>query len=192
MAAVSAAFLVEFAGGTPASTAFEMRTAVALGSNLGDPLGNLRAARKAIVDLAGVQPPVLSSAIYETEAVDCEPNAGKFLNAVLEFDYEGDPVNLLKKLTEIEGVLGRPRDRARNISRQIDLDLLYAGEMEIDTAEVQLPHPRMHSRRFVLQPLADIRPDLVLPRQAKTVRELLARLDDSGKVVGLTNDWQSR
>jgi len=50
----------------------------------------------------------------------------------------------------------------------------------------------MHSRRFVLQPLADIRPDLVLPRQAKTVRELLARLDDSGKVVGLTNDWQSR
>jgi len=57
---------------------------------------------------------------------------------------------------------------------------------------VQLPHPRMHSRRFVLQPLADIRPDLVLPRQTKTVRELLARLDDSGKVVRLTNDWQSR
>ena len=169
-----------------------MRTGVALGSNLGDRLGNLRAARKAIVGLAGVQPPVLSSAIYETEAVDCEPNAGKFLNAVLEFDYESDPVNLLKKLTEIERALGRPRDRARNISRQIDIDLLYVGEMEIDTAEVQLPHPRMHSRRFVLQPLADIRPDLVLPRQAKTVRELLARLDDSGKVVRLTNDWQSR
>ncbi len=169
-----------------------MRAGVALGSNLGDRLANLRAARKAIVDLAGVGPPILSSAIYETEPVDCEPGAEKFLNAVLEFDYESDPVNLLKKLTEIERALGRPRDRARNISRQIDIDLLYVGEMEIDTAEVQLPHPRMHSRRFVLQPLADIRPDLVLPREAKTVRELLARLDDSGKVVRLTNVWQSR
>jgi len=169
-----------------------MRAGVALGSNLGDRLANLRAARKAIVDLAGVEPPILSSAIYETEPVDCEPGAEEFLNAVLEFDYESDPVNLLKKLTEIERALGRPRDRARNISRPIDIDLLYVGEMEIDTAEVQLPHPRMHSRRFVLQPLADIRPDLVLPREAKTVRELLARLDDSGKVVGLTSDWQSR
>ena len=169
-----------------------MRTGVALGSNLGDRLANLRAARKSIVDLAGVGPPILSSAIYETEPVGCEPGAEKFLNAVLEFDYEGDPVNLLKNLTEIERALGRPRDRARNVSRQIDIDLLYLGEMKIDTAEVQLPHPRMHSRRFVLQPLADIRPHLVLPRQAKTVRELLARLDDSGKVVRLTDDWQSR
>jgi len=169
-----------------------MRTGVALGSNLGDRLAILRAARKAIVDLAGVEPPILSSAIYETEPVNCEPGAEKFLNAVLEFDYEGDPVNLLKKLTEIEGALGRPRDRARNVSRQIDLDLLYVGEMTIDTAEVQLPHPRIHSRRFVLQPLADIRPDLVLPRQAKTVRELLARLDDSGTLVRLTKDWRSR
>ena len=169
-----------------------MRTGVALGSNLGDRLANLHAARKAIVDLAGLESPILSSAIYETEPVDCEPGAEKFLNAVLEFDYEGDPVNLWKKLTEIESALGRPRDRARNVSRPIDIDLLYVGEMKIDTAEVQLPHPRMHSRRFVLQPLADIRPDLVLPRQAKTVRELLARLDDSVKVVRLTNDWQPR
>ena len=191
MAAVSAAFLVEFAGGTPASTAFEMRTAVALGSNLGDPLGNLRAARKAIVDLAGVQPPVLSSAIYETEAVDCEPNAGKFLNAVLEFDYEGDPTDLWKKLMEIESALGRPRHHARNVSRKIDIDLLYAGEIHIDTQELQLPHPRMHSRQFVLQPLLDIRPDLILPNQTKTVRELLAQIDESGKVVRLTNEWKA-
>ena len=149
-------------------------------------------ARKAIISLPGVAPPVLSSAIYETDPIGCEPGAKKFLNAVLEFDYEGDPVNLLKKLTEIEGALGRPRHRARNVSRQIDIDLLYLGEMKIDTPDVQLPHPRMHSRRFVLQPLADIRPDLVLPRQTKTVRELLARHDDSSKVVRLTNDWQSR
>jgi 2-amino-4-hydroxy-6-hydroxymethyldihydropteridine diphosphokinase len=192
VAALSAAFCGEFAGGTPASTGFEMRTGVALGSNLGDRLGILRAARKAIVGLAGVQPPVLSSAVYETDAIDCEPGAGKFLNAVLEFDYEGDPTDLWKKLMEIESALGRLRDHARNISRKIDIDLLYAGEMQIDTGELQLPHPRLHLRRFVLQPLVDIRPDLILPNQTKTVRELLAELDESGKVVRLTNEWEDQ
>ena len=72
-----------------------MRTGVALGSNLGDRLGNLRAARKAILALPNVKPPVLSSVIYETEPVGCEPGAEKFLNAVVEFDYEGDPMQLL-------------------------------------------------------------------------------------------------
>ena len=192
MAAVSAALFGEFAGGAPGSRAFEMRTAVALGSNLGDRLGNLRAARKAIADLAGVRPPVLSSAIYETDAIDCEPGAGKFLNAVLEFDYQGNPVDLWKSLMEIESALGRRRHHARNVSRKIDIDLLYAGKIQIDTRELQLPHPRMHSRKFVLQPLADIRPDLILPNQTKTIRELLAKLDESGKVVRLTNDWESR
>jgi 2-amino-4-hydroxy-6-hydroxymethyldihydropteridine diphosphokinase len=152
----------------------------------------LRAARKAIVGLAGVQPPVLSSAVYETDAIDCEPGAGKFLNAALEFDYEGDPTDLWKKLIEIESALGRLRDHARNISRKIDIDLLYAGEIQIDTGELQLPHPRLHLRRFVLQPLVDIRPDLILPNQTKTVRELLAELDESGKVVRPTNEWEDQ
>jgi 2-amino-4-hydroxy-6-hydroxymethyldihydropteridine diphosphokinase len=192
VAAVSAALFGKFAGGAPGSRAFEMRTAMALGSNLGDRLGNLRAARKAIIDLAGVRLPVLSSAIYETDAIDCEPGAGKFLNAVLEFDYQGDPVALWKSLMEIESALGRRRHHARNVSRKIDIDLLYAGEIQIDTRELQLPHPRMHSRKFVLQPLADIRPDLILPNQTKTIRELLAKLDESGRVVRLTNDWESR
>jgi 2-amino-4-hydroxy-6-hydroxymethyldihydropteridine diphosphokinase len=192
MVAVSAALFGKFAGGAPGSRAFEMRTAMALGSNLGDRLGNLRAARKAIIDLAGVRLPVLSSAIYETDAIDCEPGAGKFLNAVLEFDYQGDPVALWKSLMEIESALGRRRHHARNVSRKIDIDLLYAGEIQIDTRELQLPHPRMHSRKFVLQPLADIRPDLILPNQTKTIRELLAKLDESGRVVRLTNDWESR
>ena len=160
-----------------------MRTGVALGSNLGDRLANLRTARKAILQLPGVTPPVLASAIYETEPIGCEPDAGKFLNAVLEFDYEGNPLELLKRLGELEQALGRLPDRPRNVSREIDLDLLYFGATKIDKEELQLPHPRMHLRRFVLQPLADIRPDLVLPNQTKTVRELLAQLDESGKVV---------
>jgi 2-amino-4-hydroxy-6-hydroxymethyldihydropteridine diphosphokinase len=166
-----------------------LRTAVALGSNLGDRLSNLHAARKVIVDLSGVISPMLSSAIYETDPVGCEPGAGKFLNAVLEFDYEGDPLELLKRLREIEKTLGRAPDHPRNVSRKIDIDLLYFGDIIMDSDELQLPHPRMHLRRFVLQPLADIRPDLILPGQSKTVRELLAQLSESTKVMRLTNNW---
>ena len=169
-----------------------MRTAVALGSNLGDRLDNLRAARQQIVDLVDVRPPVLSSAIYETDPVDCEPGAPKFLNAVIEFGYDGDPRDLLEKLKIVEGALGRPREHARNRSRKIDIDLLYIGDKKINDSELELPHPRMHLRKFVLQPLADIRPELILPRQAKTVRELLAQLDDSCNVVRLRNDWEAQ
>jgi 2-amino-4-hydroxy-6-hydroxymethyldihydropteridine diphosphokinase len=167
-----------------------MRAGLALGSNLGDRFGNLRAARKAIVALAGVMPPILLSSIYETDPVSCEPGAGKFLNAIVEFGYEGDPADLLRKLKEIESALGRRPAHARNTSRAIDIDLLYFDDIEIDKEKLQLPHPRMHSRRFVLEPLADIRPDLVLPAQTKTVRELLASLNQSVTVVRLKNGWE--
>jgi 2-amino-4-hydroxy-6-hydroxymethyldihydropteridine diphosphokinase len=166
-----------------------MRTAVALGSNLGDRLANLRAARKAIVDLANIQPPIGSSHLYETDPVGCEPGAGKFLNAVLEFDYEGNPLEFLKNLREIETTLGRPPNHPRNVSRKIDIDLLYCGDTVTDAEELQLPHPRMHLRKFVLQPLADIRPDLVLPGQRRTVSELLAQIDGSGRVIRLMDKW---
>jgi 2-amino-4-hydroxy-6-hydroxymethyldihydropteridine diphosphokinase len=166
-----------------------MRTAVALGSNRGDRLANLRAARKAIEGLSNVKPPILSSAIYETDPIDCEPGAGKFLNALLEFDYEGDPLTLLKNLRDIEKALGRPPHHAPNISREIDVDLLYCGATTKDSHELRLPHPRMHLRKFVLQPLADIRPDLVLPGQIKTVSQLLAQFDGSGTVIRLMDKW---
>jgi 2-amino-4-hydroxy-6-hydroxymethyldihydropteridine diphosphokinase len=166
-----------------------MRTAVALGSNLGDRLANLRIARKAIVDLPKVAPPVLASAVYETDAVGCEPGAGKFLNAVLEVDFGGDPVELLEQFIRVEESLGREREHARNVSRKIDIDLLYCGDRKIKNERLHLPHPRMHLRRFVLEPLADIRPELVLPNQTKSVRDLLAQADDSTRVVRLMEKW---
>ncbi len=166
-----------------------MRTAVALGSNVGDRLKNLRAARSAILGLSNVKPPILSSAIYETEPVGCEPGADKFLNAVVEFDYEGDPASLLEQLIRIEEALGRRRDHAKNVSRTIDIDLLYCGDRDIEDERLQLPHPRMHLRKFVLQPLADIRPELILPNQRKTIRELLAKLKEPGNVVRFAHDW---
>jgi 2-amino-4-hydroxy-6-hydroxymethyldihydropteridine diphosphokinase len=166
-----------------------VRTAVALGSNLGDRLENLCAARQQIIDLDKVQPPILSSGIFETEPVDCEPGASKFLNAVVEFDYEGDPVQLLEQLVRIEESLGRKRDHRKNVSRTIDIDLLYCGDRQIDNEQLQLPHPRMHLRKFVLQPLADIRPELIVPNQPKSIRQLLAERDESGEMVRLTDDW---
>jgi 2-amino-4-hydroxy-6-hydroxymethyldihydropteridine diphosphokinase len=166
-----------------------MRIGVALGSNLGDRLASFRAARKAIVDLDGIGPPILASSIYETEPVDCEAGAKRFFNAVLEVDYDGDPANLLRDLKAIENSMGRPFDHARNTSRKIDIDLLYAGDIEIDNEQLHLPHPRMHLRRFVLAPLAEIRPDLVLPNQTQTVGKMLAALDDPAEVVRLGDQW---
>jgi len=166
-----------------------MRIGISLGANLGDRIANLDAARQAIVDLASVKPPVLTSPVYETEPVDCEPDATKFLNAVLEVEYDGDPSELLEQLVRVEESLGREREHAKNVSRKIDIDLLYADDLSVENERLQLPHPRMHLRKFVLRPLADIRPDLLLPNQTKTVRELLAQIKDSTKVVRFAEKW---
>jgi 2-amino-4-hydroxy-6-hydroxymethyldihydropteridine diphosphokinase len=166
-----------------------MRAGVALGSNLGERLANLRNARKDIAALNGALPPMRSSAIYETEPVGCERGAAKFLNAVIEFGYSGEPGELLRALAGIEKMLGRPSTHARNVSRTIDLDLLYFGESVIQSGELQLPHPRIVEREFVLRPLADIRPDLVLPEQVESISVLLLRLTSIAAVVRLDLQW---
>ncbi len=160
-----------------------MKIGIALGSNLGDRLATFRAAGKALSELPGVKGPIQPSAVYETEPIRCEPGAAPFLNAVIELEYEGDPLTLLKETRKIENRLGRPSDHPRHVSRKIDIDLLYAGDKQIDEPGLQLPHPRLHERRFVLQPLADIRPDLILPGHSRTISELLAQVTDSGKVT---------
>ena len=165
-----------------------MRAGVALGSNLGERLANLRNARREIISMKGALPPLRCSAIYETEPVGCEKGAAKFFNAVIEFGYAGQPIELRRELAAIERVLGRPAAHERNVSRPIDLDLLYFGDVIIETAELRLPHPRIVDREFVLRPLADIRPDLVLPGQTDAVDVLLLRLPLSG-VVRLDLEW---
>ena len=166
-----------------------MRTAAALGSNIGNRFESLVAARNAISDLPNVRPPIISSALYETEPVGCEPAAAKFLNAVIEFDYEGDPTRLLERFIQIEEALGRKRDHPKNAPRTIDIDLLYCGNQRINQQLLQLPHPRIRVREFVLRPLADIRPDLILPGQKKTIRELLAEVEQPGEVIHFAEEW---
>ena len=148
-----------------------------------------RSARNEIAALDGVQHPIISSAVYETEPVGCEQGAGNFLNAVIEFGYAGEPQNLLRQLAEIERHLGRATAHEKNVSRTIDLDLLYFGNLEIETTDLQLPHPRMIEREFVLRPLVDVAPDLVLPRQTEPVRKLLLRLSNKGAVVRFASEW---
>ena len=166
-----------------------MRAAVALGSNLGDRLEHLRSARTKIIELPGASEPFRFSAIYETNPIGCEPGAPKFFNAVMELDFPGEAQELLAALRAIEKSLGRDLTHRRNVSRTIDLDLLYLNDCVVDNADLQLPHPRLHTRRFVLVPLADIRPDLILPGLTKPIRALLNELADNSAVVRVADEW---
>lgn len=166
-----------------------MRAGIALGANLGDRLLGLTTARHRIFSVSGIVPPALSSTLYETEPVDCEPGAAQFLNAVVEIGFHGSSHELLQALQKIEADLGRPSQHARNHSRTIDLDLLYHGATASNEPGLDLPHPRLPDRGFVLLPLAEIRPDLILPGQTKTVRALAAELPSSVSVVRSSRQW---
>jgi 2-amino-4-hydroxy-6-hydroxymethyldihydropteridine diphosphokinase len=176
-------------GAPLAGRAVRVRAGISLGSNLGDRFGWLTNARTKIFVLPGVLPPFLSSSIYETEPIDCEPAAPKFLNAVIEIEHESPPAELLHQLQQIEVELGRPLGHERNRSRTIDLDLLYHGVHVIAEPQLQLPHPRLRFRGFVLQPLAEIRPDLVLPGETKTVADLARELASQSPVVRAATQW---
>jgi 2-amino-4-hydroxy-6-hydroxymethyldihydropteridine diphosphokinase len=168
-----------------------LRCGIALGSNLGDRMHSLRLASEALGHLADFAEPVLRSAIYETAPVGCAPDAPRFLNAVIEIGFFGSPELLLERLRAIECALGRASERATNAPRPIDLDLLYAGDLVVRTGGLELPHPRLTQRRFVLEPLCDIRPDLLLPGEHRTVRELLAALPpDEPPGAPVTREWR--
>ena len=155
------------------------RIGIALGSNLGDRLANLQAARACLLEIATPGEPFLQASIYQTEPLRCPPGSPLFYNSAVEIDFVGDPFELLGITQAIEKKLGRSATSARNAPRVIDVDLLYFGDAVIDTEALVLPHPRIGERRFVLQPLAEIRPDRVLPGPAASVAELLARLEST-------------
>jgi 2-amino-4-hydroxy-6-hydroxymethyldihydropteridine diphosphokinase len=127
--------------------------------------------------------------VYETEPIGTGPDAGHFLNAVVEVEFRGQPSELLDALQTIEAAQGRPSKRPRNAPRTLDLDILYVGNLVLSNQEIVIPHPRLHLRRFVLAPLANIRPDLILPGQHNTVAELLGLLADPAKVEVTAREW---
>ncbi len=166
-----------------------MRVGIALGSNVGNRAENLSEARTRIQRIQGVQLPCLNSRIFETEPVDTAPDTDQFLNAVIEVGYPDDPLRLLHALLAIEEAMGRPRIHERNAPRTVDLDILYAGNLQRNEPGLQIPHPRLHQRLFVLQPLNDIRPDLFLPGFSQNVAELLQNLDDPARVQLYPWQW---
>jgi len=156
-------------------TAPAIECGIALGSNSGDRLANLRAA---VAALRERDPGLEVSPVYETAPVDCPEGSGAFYNAVAILRWTETPEALLDFLRGIESSLGRPAARTRNAPRSIDLDILYAGDTVRDDERLTLPHPRLHLRRFVLAPLCDLRPDLVLPGFQQSVTGLLSALPE--------------
>ena len=128
--------------------------------------------------------PILKSSLWQTSPVNCPPGSPLFVNAVVGFVPHADETleSLLEKLHKLEREFGRLPKKVLNEPRLLDLDLIAFGTETRNTPDLILPHPRAHLRRFVLQPLGEIAPDLVLPGQGKTVLQLLAELA-SGETV---------
>jgi 2-amino-4-hydroxy-6-hydroxymethyldihydropteridine diphosphokinase len=167
-----------------------MEIGLSLGSNLGDRLANLQAARRA---LAAVPATALAacSPLYETDPVGAAQAFAhlRFLNAVLIVETALAVEAFAARMHAIEADLGRVRSAERNAPRVIDIDMLYAGDGCLRTETLTVPHAHWHERRFVAQPLADVRPDLVLPGQSRTVRAALAALPQAPRVTLFAKDW---
>jgi 2-amino-4-hydroxy-6-hydroxymethyldihydropteridine diphosphokinase len=158
---------------------------IALGSNLGDSRQIILAALARIEKFSNR--PVLKSALWQTSPVDCPPGSPPFVNAAAALVPFADetPESLLHKLRALEKKSGRTEKGGGNEPRALDLDLIaFDGETR-HTPELMLPHPRAHLRRFVLQPLSEIAPDLILPGQSKTISQLLAGLPETETVTRL-------
>lgn len=149
---------------------------VALGANLGDSRQNILEGMRRLEELA--DGPLLRSSLWETVPVDCPPGSPVFVNAVVGLiPHRGEtPESLLAKLQGLEREFGRRPKQVLNEPRPLDLDLIAFAIQIRASKELTLPHPRAIERRFVLQPLSEIAPDLILPGQSRTIAQLLGRL----------------
>ena len=148
---------------------------IALGSNLGDSHAELDAGVEFLRTLA-THPHLRESPRVRTVPVDCPPGSPPFLNMVVELELDLEvlpPGKLLQRLQDFEHRRGRPAEHDMNAPRTLDLDIIYYGDQVVRDPDLIIPHPRTASRRFVLEPLFHLRPDLILPGQTQTVRELL-------------------
>jgi 2-amino-4-hydroxy-6-hydroxymethyldihydropteridine diphosphokinase len=163
---------------------------LSLGSNMDDRLEGLRAAREAIAAIPEVS--ILASApVYETEPIGVPEEFAHihFYNTVLIIGTSLDAHRLFSRLQEVERLLGRKRTLRRNTPRNIDIDLIYYDGQLIRSGGLVIPHPRWTKRRFVLQPLADVRDYLVLPGHDRRVRDILAALPPGQDIHSVMREW---
>jgi len=153
---------------------------VALGSNLGDRDAHLAAALAGLRVSVGIEL-IRVSPVFETDPIGPPPQ-GPYLNAVAELRTRLTPRAVLDRLLEIESERGRRRDGPQDAARSLDLDLLLFGARVIDEPGLQVPHPRLHTRAFVLEPLRSLAANTVHPVLGETVETLAARVFDPAAV----------
>ena len=167
-----------------------MELALSLGSNLGDRLAYLQLARDRIARLDDVRV-VAQAPVYETTPVGVKPEYAhlNYLNTVLVVETARTVEDLHRELARIEAAAGRMRGEDRFAPRTLDIDILFAGDTRRDTAQLSIPHPRWAQRRFVVQPLCDVRPDFVVPGADQPVHAVLATLPAGEGLTLFSRDW---
>jgi 2-amino-4-hydroxy-6-hydroxymethyldihydropteridine diphosphokinase len=151
------------------------RAYVGLGANLGDREGTIQSAVELLAATPGIEVAGLST-LRETDPVGYTDQP-RFLNGAVVLETALEPRDLLERLFEVERTLGRRREGPPQGPRTIDLDLLLYGGEELEEPGLRVPHPRLHERAFVLEPLAELAPGLVIPGREASVEALLAELD---------------
>jgi 2-amino-4-hydroxy-6-hydroxymethyldihydropteridine diphosphokinase len=159
-----------------------LRGYLGLGSNVGDRLGNLRAAREAI-EYRGITV-VASSSVYETAPQGEILDQPDFLNACIAIETDLGPEELLAECKAVERELGREPAGVRHAPRPIDVDLLLLGDLEHSSDRLRLPHAEILSRRFVLEPLLELDPDLMLPDGSSAADRLGELMDQRVTLLG--------
>jgi 2-amino-4-hydroxy-6-hydroxymethyldihydropteridine diphosphokinase len=154
---------------------------ISVGSNLGSKLENCRKAITALTSYAKCDL-IDQSLIYRTEPVDYE-DQDWFVNYAVKIETTLDPFSLLDTLKSIERDAGRTGDRVRFGPRVLDLDIILYDAMVVNTIKLEIPHPRMHKRRFVLKPICDIDPDIIHPVFKQTMQALLEKIDTTGQRI---------
>lgn len=167
-----------------------MEAGLSLGSNLGDRLAHLQQARRHLCETTGVEL-VAQSPVYETEPVDVSTAYAHrpFLNAFLVIRTDFTLRRVAELIHGVETANGRQRSSDRNAPRTLDIDIIDAGGLVCAEPDLCVPHPRWHTRRFVVQPMADVQPNLVLPGQSDSVGAVLLSLPQAPKVVLFTREW---
>lgn len=161
---------------------------IAFGSNLGDRHATLAGAYKSLTADPAIRP-LRASRLFETAPVGGPNGQGRFLNTVLAVETDLEPHALLARCMAVEKEFRRER-KIRWDARTLDLDILLYGDAVIATPDLEVPHPRMHQRRFVMVPLADVAPNAIHPVLHESVKHLLARLAvEPGDVYPVADTW---